>query len=54
MQNKKNCGSPKERIAFVINQIRGSIKKMTRDDVISILFRNTIHHILPYNQKYSF
>ena len=25
---------------------------MIRDDVVSILFRNTIHHIFPYNQKY--
>ena len=46
---QKICGSPIERIAFVTNQIRGIIKKMTRDNVISILFRNTIHHIFPYN-----
>ena len=51
---QKICGSSTERIAFVINQIRGNIKKMIRDDVVSILFRNTIHHIFPYNQKYYF
>ena len=39
---QKICGSSTERIAFVINQIRGNIKKMIRDDVVSILFRNTI------------
>ena len=27
---------------------------MIHEDVISILFRNIIHHIFPYNQKYSF
>ena len=27
---------------------------MTHDDVISILFRNIIHQIFPYNQKHSF
>ena len=32
-------------IAFVVNQIRGNIKKMIRDNFISILFRNIIHHI---------
>ena len=42
-----------ERIEFVINLIRGNIKKMIRDDVISILFRNIIHHIFPYNKEYS-
>ena len=51
---QKICGSSTERIAFVINQIRGNIKKMIRDDVVSILFRNTIHQIFPYNQKYYF
>ena len=45
-------GSSIGRIAFVINQIKGNIKKIIRDNVISILFRNTIHHIFPYNQKY--
>ena len=34
-------------IAFVVNQIRGNIKKMIRDNFISILFRNIIYfHIL--------
>ena len=32
-------------IAFVENQIRGNIKKMIRDNFISILFRNIVHHI---------
>ena len=32
-------------IEFVVNQIRGNIKKMIRDNFISILFRNIIHHI---------
>ena len=47
---QKNCGSSIETIAFVTNQIRGKIKKMIRDDIIRILFRNIIHHILPYPQ----
>ena len=54
MQKEKICDSSTERIAFVINQIRGNIKKMMRDDFVSILFRNTIHPIFPYNQKYYF
>ena len=49
---QKICGSSTEIIAFVINQIRGNIKKMIRDDVISILLRNIIHQIFPYNEKY--
>ena len=48
------CGSSIERIAFAMNQIRGNIKEMIRDDLISILFGDTIHHIFPYNQKYPF
>ena len=51
MQKEKICDSSTERIAFVKNQIRGN---MMRDDVVSILFRNTIHQIFPYNQKYYF
>ena len=39
-----------EKIAFVINEIRGNIKKMIRNDVIT----NIIHHIIPYIQKYYF
>ena len=51
---QKICGSSIERMEFFINQIRGNIKKMIRDDVIGIFFTNTIHHMSPYNQKYSF
>ena len=49
MQNK-NCGSSLERTASVINQIRGSIRKMIPDDVISVLFRNfhIINNLLDY------
>ena len=32
-------------ITFVVNQIRGNIKKMISDNFISILFKNIIHHI---------
>ena len=51
---QKNCGSSIERIVLVIDQSRKNIKKMIRDDVISMLFGNIIHHIFPYNQKILF
>ena len=53
---QKTYGFSTEIKAFAINQIRGNIKKMILDDVISRLFRfrSTIHQIFPYNQKYYF
>ena len=41
-----------QRIALVIYQTKRNIKKM-RDNVISVLFRNIIQHILSHRLKNS-